>query len=125
MRKMEVKYCLGLSKMAKEHGIEFTAPPHRNAAEHINMYHYQIYDKAKWAERNEVIRRCEEKGIEGWKKEAGYNRRSIVENSFYRLKRIFGSSLKSRREEGQYREQCIRASLINRFNRLGLPKYAV
>jgi hypothetical protein len=89
--------------MAKEHGIEFTAPPHRNAAEHINMYHYHIYDKAKRAERNEVIRRCEEIGVEGWKKEAGYHRRRIVENSFNRLKRIFGSSLKSRREEGQNR----------------------
>ncbi|MDR0646056.1 MAG: hypothetical protein LBG46_03575, partial [Elusimicrobiota bacterium] len=69
------------------------------------MYHYQIYDKAKWAERNAVIRRCEENGVEGGKKEAGYQRRSIVENSFYRLQRIFGSSLKSRSEERQYTEQ--------------------
>ena len=32
-------------------------------------------------------------------------------------------NLKSRKMETQFTEQCLRVKLINKFNRIGLPKY--
>jgi hypothetical protein len=110
--------------IAKKQGIRFIAPPRKDATEHINMYHYHIYDKPGWEERNQVIRRIDELGIDSWKEETGYHRRSLVENTFCRLKTSFGGNLKSRTKLNQYTEQCIRASLINWFNEIGLPRYA-
>jgi transposase len=98
--------------LARRLGIEFIAPPPKNATEHINMYRYHIYDKPGWEERNAVVRHVEEFGLDGWMADVEYHRRSLVENTFYRLKTIFGGNLKSRRETTQYTEQCIRASLI-------------
>lgn len=106
-------------------GIEFIAPPPCDATTHMNMYHYQLYDKPGWEERNAVIRHIEEFGLDGWKTDINYHRRSLVENTFSRLKTIFGSNLKSRKEENQDVEQCIRVSLINRFNKMGLPRYDI
>lgn len=47
----------------------------------------------------------------------------IVTPTIYRWKTIFGDHLKSRKEETQYIEQCLRAKIINKLNELGLPKY--
>jgi hypothetical protein len=110
--------------IAKKLGLEFIVPPSKNATEHLNMRHYQFYDTPGWEDRNAVVRHCQEFGIDGWKADVDYHRRSLVENGFYRLKTIFGNNLKSRKEDAQYTEQCIRASLLNRFNKMGLPKYA-
>jgi transposase len=110
---------------ARKLGVDFIAPPPKNAAEHLNMYHYQPYDKPGWEERNAAIRQIEEYGLDGWKADVDYHRRSLVENTFYRLKTIFGANLKSRKEATQYTEQCIRAGIINRFNKMGLPQYMV
>ena len=110
--------------LARELGVELITPPRKDATEHLNMYHYQLYDQPNWKERNEVVRRVDEVGLAQWKQETGYHRRSLVENSFFRLKKLFGDNLKSRTEASQYTEQCIRASLLNRFNAGGLPSYA-
>ena len=104
--------------------IDIIAPPPKNAVEHLNTgWHYQWYDTPGWEERNEVIRHIEEFGLDGWKADVDYHRRSLVENAFYRWKTIFGDHLKSGKEETQYAEQCLRAKIINKFNELGLPKY--
>lgn len=109
--------------LARELGVTLIVPPPKNATEHLNMYHYQLYDQPNWKERNEVVRRVDEVGLTTWKQEVGYHRRSLVENTFYRFKQLFGANLKSRTEPAQYTEQCIRASLLNRFNEMGLPTY--
>jgi hypothetical protein len=111
--------------LSKKRNLEFIVPPPKNATEHFNMYHYHIYDQPGWQERNAVVRRVDEVGIDNWKAETKYHRRSLVENTFYRFKTSFGGNLKSRTEPAQYTEQCIRASLINRFNEIGLPKYTI
>lgn len=113
--------------MAREQNLEFIAPPPRNATEHINSdrRHYRFYDTPGWEDRNAVIRHIEEWGLDGWKADTEYHRRSLVENAIYRFKTIFGSNLKSRKEDTQLAEQQIRASLINRFNEIGLPKYTM
>lgn len=111
-------------KLGKRLGIEFLAPPRKDAIEHLNTgWHYQWYDTPGWEERNAVIRHIEDVGLDGWKADVDYHRRSLVENAFYRWKTIFGGNLKSRKKETQYTEQCLRAKIINRFNELGLPKY--
>lgn len=110
-------------QLARDHHLKLIVPPPKNATEHLNMYHYRLYDQPSWQERNEVVRRVDEIGINAWKQETGYHRRSLVENSFFRLKKLFGGNLKSRTEPAQYTEQCIRASLLNRFNETGLPQY--
>lgn len=109
--------------LAKEFGFELIVPPRENAVEHLNSYHYQIYDTPGWEKRNEAIRHIEEYGLDGWKADTDYHRRSLVENTFYRLKVIFSPNLKSKTKENQYTEQCLRARLLNHFNSLGLPKY--
>lgn len=110
-------------KLSKRLGIKFLAPLRKDAVEHLNSFHYQVYDTPGWEERNAVVRHIEEFGLDGWKADADYGRRSLVENAFYRWKTIFGGNLKSRKTETQFTEQCLRAKIINKFNRIGLPKY--
>ena len=110
-------------KLGKKLGIEFLAPLRKDAVEHLNSFHYQVYDTPGWEERNAVVRHVEEFGLDGWKADVDYHRRSLVENAIYRWKTIFGSNLKSRKTETQYAEQALRANIINKFNRIGLPKY--
>ena len=100
------------------------APPHKNATYHYDLKDGKIIDIPGYEKRNKVIRAIMRAGgIKEWKSEVGYHRRSLVENAFYRWKTIFGSNLKSRKEATQYTEQCLRAKIINRFNKIGLPKY--
>lgn len=110
--------------LGRKLGIEIIAPPPKNAIEHLNTgWHYQWHDTPGWEERNAVVRHIEEFGLDGWKADVDYHRRSLVENAFYRWKTIFGERLKSRKEDTQYTEQCLKARIINIFNELGLPKY--
>ncbi|MDR2336568.1 MAG: IS5/IS1182 family transposase, partial [Candidatus Nomurabacteria bacterium] len=103
----------------------FIAPPPKNATIRVRGgRRVGIKDEPGWEERNAVVTRIGEIGMDNWKREVGYHRRSLVQNTFFRLKTIFGDKLKSRTIGSQYAEQCIRASLINRFNQLGLPRYA-
>jgi hypothetical protein len=86
---------------------------------------YRITEDPDWHERNAVVKRCNEIGIEAWKDEVGYHRRSLVENAFYRKKTIFGERLRGRKKTTQDTEMRIRARLLNRFNTYGLPKHVV
>lgn len=112
-------------KLGKRLGIEFLAPPRKDAVEHLNSFHYQVYDTPGWEERNAAVRHIEEFGLDGWKADVDYGRRSLVENAFYRWKTIFGGNLKSRKIDTQFTEQCLRAKIINKFNKIGLPKYEI
>jgi hypothetical protein len=55
-----------------------------------------IKDEPEWEERNAVVTRIGEIGMDNWKKEVGCHRRSLAQNTFFRLKTIFGDKLKSR-----------------------------
>lgn len=110
--------------LGREQHFTMIAPPRENAIEHLNTgRNHQWYDTPGWEERNAVIRHIEEYGIDGWMADVEYHRRSLVENTFYRLKVIFGDHLKYRTTKRQYVEQCIKAKIINKFNELGLPEY--
>lgn len=111
-------------RITRQQDIELITPPPGNAVEHLNTgRHFQWYDTPGWEERNRVVRYIDKYGPAQWKSVTNYHRRNLVENAFYRLKTIFGERLKSRTESNQLVEQQLKASIINAFNALGLPKY--
>lgn len=111
-------------RITRQQGIELITPPPGNAVEHLNTgRHFQWYDTPGREERNRVVGYVDKYGPAQWKRATNYHRRNLVENAFFRLKTIFGERLKSRTESNQLVEQQLKASIINAFNVLGLPKY--
>ena len=101
-------------------GARAIIPPPRNAA----------YKGAKegW-ERARDASIAEIAGLGGdedarrlWKLLTGYHKRSLVETAIYRIKQILGSRLKSRGFNQQVSEAHCKCLVINRMNKLGLPK---
>jgi len=76
------------------------------------------------AQRNAILECIAKVGSEIWKKMSGYHCRSLVENTMYRLKQLFGERLFSRRKEGdtQHNELLLRAYALNIWTDLGMPK---
>jgi hypothetical protein len=60
-------------------------------------------------------------GLDVWKKEAGYHRRSLAETAMMRLKTIFSDRLKSREWKRQETELRVRCAATNRMTSLGMP----
>lgn len=89
-------------------------PPRANAIRNKPM------DEA-WRLRNHVVSRVKDNGLKKWKKKNNYHRRSLAENAFSRLKKIFGNSASSRTFENQAVELGLRCYILNRINQLGLP----
>jgi hypothetical protein len=73
--------------------------------------------------RDEALRGMRRHGRRGWKQQSGYHRRSLVETSMSRLKQAFGPRLKNKGFENQRTEARLRCKLLNRFTRLGMPKF--
>jgi len=64
--------------------------------------------------RDAILQKIEVKGLDGWKNESGYHRRSIAENRMYRLKQL-GDSLYSQTFDRQVTEAHVRTAIINTF----------
>ena len=80
----------------------------------------------EFRERNVAVLRGREVGRDGWKKEAGYHRRSLAETTMMRLKTIFSDRLKAREWRRQETELRVRCAAMNRMTSLGMPQsYAV
>lgn len=58
-----------------------------------------------------------------WKIYSGYHERSLVETTMYRVKRIFGGKLKAREIGCQTTEVVCKCIIINKMNKLGMPKF--
>ena len=71
--------------------------------------------------RDENLRRIREVGLARWKESSGYHMRSLAENSFFRLKTMFGEKLRSRKFRNQVTEAFLRLELLNRMTELGMP----
>lgn len=100
-----------------EKRAEPVIPPKQRA-----VLHEQTFMKG----RNQNIKQVKRLGLAKWKKRRGYNRRSLVETAFYRLKRVFSDRLRSKRADSQDAEMIIRCEALNRMTRLGMPEsYAV
>jgi transposase len=80
-------------------------------------------------ERERDIMLAEIQGLGGdeearklWKKMKGYYRRSLVETTMFRLKRLFGDRLRNRKEENQQAEIFSKILILNKFLEIGKPK---
>jgi hypothetical protein len=72
--------------------------------------------------RDEILRAIRRTSRQRWRLTSGYSMRSLVENSMFRNKTIFGSGLRSRRFENQATESRIRCRALNMMTRLGMPE---
>jgi hypothetical protein len=97
---------------------EAVIPPQRNAkiAQHGNSNRPPL-------SRDVAIREIRLPGRKHWKESVGYHRRSLAETAMYRMKCCFGDHLKNRLLPNQQTEARIRSKILNRFTRLGLPKF--
>lgn len=95
-------------------------PPQKNAKiwQHGNT-------KAERLPRDENLRRIRAVGRRQWKQESNYHRRSLVENSFFRFKTIFGDSVAARTFLNQRTELLVKCKILNRMTLAGMPLTAV
>ncbi|MBQ4835442.1 IS5 family transposase [Pseudoalteromonas luteoviolacea] len=87
-------------------------PPRENA---------QYWEKGH--PRNSAIILIHQLGLKHWKEKSGYHERSLAETGVYRFKQLMGDDLKSRIFNSQHTEVMIKAKVINKMNRLGMPEY--
>lgn len=73
-------------------------------------------------QRNNTIAYVKEKGIHAWKRNYNYGRRNRVENTFFRLKTLFGPHLVSRTWNNQAKESMFLYILLNKMTLLGMPR---
>ena len=112
--------------LASKLGAKFIAPPKKNSRMHMHKDKDtgKFTDGVGWEERNRVVRKIiYGDGLETWKEQVGYHRRSLNENVFFRFKTIFGERMMYRCKDSCRTEQLIRARILNIFTSYGLPRY--
>ena len=72
--------------------------------------------------RNEALTKISVVGLAEWKRQLGYHRRSKAETAMFRWKTIFGERLATRLLANQQTEAQLKATCLNRFTKLGMPK---
>lgn len=92
-------------------------PPRKNARiwKHGNT-------KTERLKRDENLRAIQKDGRTEWKKNSGYQVRSLVETTMFRLKTIFGDELSARLLETQTTQALIHCAALNKMTRLGMPQ---
>ncbi|MGQ3684215.1 MAG: IS5 family transposase [Candidatus Loosdrechtia sp.] len=76
--------------------------------------------------RDENLRHMRSTSRKRWKEVVKYHVRSLVENTIFRLKSIFGDKLYARILDLQRTEVTIKAAILNRMMKLGMPEsYAI
>ena len=98
---------------SKEHTSYYLTPP-KNAKVHSKKDYLTI--------RNETVKYIKEKKVEAWKTKYSFGRRNRVENTFYRIKTIFGRSYVSRKWENQKGKTRLLCHLLNQMTTLGMSK---
>jgi hypothetical protein len=71
--------------------------------------------------RNDALGSIAENGLAEWKRSNNYHRRSIAENTIFRLKQLFSNSLACRIFETQETEVRARVAAMNIMTYLGMP----
>lgn len=112
-------------KACAQRSIKQIIPPRQGAVKHTGNMNES---PSLWEDRNRAIdiisqSPSREEGLEMWKKEVGYGRRSLIECHFYRLKTIFGGSFMSRDVESRVNEIRIKQKRLNAFNDMGRPTF--
>lgn len=72
--------------------------------------------------RNEALSQIAVVGIAEWKRQIGYHRRSKAETAMFRWKATFGERLSTRVLTNQQVEAQVKATCLNRFTGMGMPK---
>jgi hypothetical protein len=93
-------------------GARSVIPPKKRA---------RVRGAPEFRDRDAAVLRGREVGRDGWKKEAGYHRRSLAETAMMRLKTIFSDKLKAREWRRQETELRLRCAALNRMTGLGMP----
>jgi hypothetical protein len=75
----------------------------------------------KFHPRNKNLKEVKKSSSKKWKESSGYHIRSLSETAMFRLKTIFGSSLKSRKFVNQENEFMISILTLNRMTSFGMP----
>ncbi|AEI49270.1 IS5 family transposase [Runella slithyformis] len=101
----------------EKHWIQPVIPPRSNAVIWTSENGNDLIHP-----RNEAVRQIRLVGIAAWKQQIGYHRRSKAETAMFRWKMIFGERLSARLVTNQQTEAQIKATCLNRFTRLGMPK---
>jgi len=100
-----------------ERGARSVIPPKKRA---------RVRGGPEFRDRDAAVLRGREVGRDGWKREAGYHRRSLAETAMMRLKTIFSDRLKAREWRRQETELRVRCAAMNKMTGLGMPRsYAV
>lgn len=100
----------------KQRHARAAIPPQHNAQiwQHGNT-------KAERLARDENLRRIRPVGRAAWKRECGYQRRSLAETTMFRLKTIFGDRVNARSFAGQAAQVLVRCATLNRLTQMGMP----
>ena len=101
-------------KAPSQYGICPVIPPRKNA---------RLDFVGSWGlngrYRNDAIAMARSEGLDSWKDQVRYHRRSLGETAMFRIKRLFGERLKNRNMTNQRVEEMMK---INALNRLTLQK---
>ena len=96
-------------------GVRIIIPPRKDAA-------LSPTARSSPTQRDAHLLEIERGGRFVWKRTSGYDDQAYAENAFARYKRIFGGSLRAKRDASQEREAAIACELLNRMREMGRPQ---
>ncbi len=96
---------------------EIVIPPQKNA----KIFQHGNSKSLPSHPRDENLRAIRKSTRKKWKIAIGYHVRSLVENTMFRFKTIFGDKLNARNVKNQMTECLLALSILNRMTALGMP----
>lgn len=97
-------------KATSQYGICPVIPPRKNA---------RLDFVGSWGSnghyRNDAIAMARSEGLDSWKEQVHYHRRSLGETVMFRIKRLFGERLKNRNMANQRVEAMMKINALNKF----------
>lgn len=103
-------------KAIDDRGAKAIIPPRANAS-----LIYKGDGKKPPPQRQRYVQAITQIGRKQWTKDVGYHKRSIVENQFFRIKKMFGERIRSKLDKNQVSEIALILQSINQFNSIGKP----
>lgn len=107
-------------ELAEQKGFNLLTPPQKNAKPSSERLRNKKKASAEAvARRDEAIFQVRKLGLDEWKEQMGYHRRSLVETTMFRMKTLLGNRLRTRTMENQITEIAVRCMILNKMSRLG------
>lgn len=108
---------------AEDRDFKLIAPPARNAVtSDENRKSKKKASANAVKKRDDAVIRVREVGRKKWKVESEYHRRSLAETAMFRIKRLLGNRLSTKKFENQKIEIGIWCQILNKMTILGMPK---